>query len=94
MDPATGLIDFDELRKRAKLFRPKMIICGTSAYPRTLDFAKFREIADEVGALLHADIAHISTRFFHQIWNTAIKVFISGNFELNVDKKFKRKNKY
>merc|ERR1711941_177608 len=56
----TGLIDFDELRKQAMLFRPAMILCGASAYPRIVDFAKFREIADEVGALLMADIAHIS----------------------------------
>merc|ERR1711990_1316682 len=56
----TGLIDFDALRAQAMLFRPAMIICGASAYPRTIDFAKFREIADEVGALLTADIAHIS----------------------------------
>merc|ERR1711939_530796 len=56
----TGLIDFDELRKNALVFRPRMIIAGFSAYPRILDFAKFREIADEVGALLMADIAHIS----------------------------------
>merc|ERR1712224_365388 len=55
-----GLIDFDELRKSALLFRPAMIICGASAYPRVVDFAKFREIADEVGAYLMADIAHIS----------------------------------
>merc|ERR1712139_223707 len=58
--PETGLIDFDELRKSALVFRPAMIIAGFSAYPRTLDFGKFREIADEVGALLMADIAHIS----------------------------------
>merc|ERR1712187_1071215 len=56
----TGLIDFDELRKQALVFRPAMILCGASAYPRVIDFAKFREIADEVGALLMADIAHIS----------------------------------
>merc|ERR1712083_225557 len=56
----TGLIDFDELRKQAMLFRPAMILCGAPAYPRVVDFAKFREIADEVGALLMADIAHIS----------------------------------
>merc|ERR1712070_782860 len=54
----TGLIDFDELRKSALVFRPRMIICGASAYPRVIDFAKFREIADEVGAILMADIAH------------------------------------
>merc|ERR1711871_1471166 len=56
----TGLIDFDALRKQALLFRPALIICGASAYPRCLDFAKFREIANECGALLMADIAHIS----------------------------------
>jgi glycine hydroxymethyltransferase len=56
----TGLIDFDELRKSALIFRPAMILCGASAYPRVIDFAKFREIADEVGAFLMADIAHIS----------------------------------
>merc|ERR1712061_874588 len=56
----TGLIDFEELRKQALLFRPSMILCGASAYPRIVDFGKFREIADEVGSLLMADIAHIS----------------------------------
>eukprot|EP00403_Amphidinium_massartii_P040671 CAMPEP_0178433108 /NCGR_PEP_ID=MMETSP0689_2-20121128/32734_1 /TAXON_ID=160604 /ORGANISM="Amphidinium massartii, Strain CS-259" /LENGTH=451 /DNA_ID=CAMNT_0020055123 /DNA_START=62 /DNA_END=1417 /DNA_ORIENTATION=+ len=58
--PETGLIDFVELRKQALLFRPQMILCGASAYPRVIDFGKFREIADEVGAFLMADIAHIS----------------------------------
>merc|ERR1719436_4408 len=58
--PETGLIDFDELRKQALVFRPAMILCGASAYPRIIDFSKFREIADECGALLMADIAHIS----------------------------------
>merc|ERR1712076_119520 len=58
--PETGYINFEELRKNALLFRPALIVCGTSAYPRTVDFAKFREIANEVGALLMADIAHIS----------------------------------
>merc|ERR1719503_230076 len=56
----TGLIDFEELRKSALVFRPAMILCGASAYPRVIDFAKFREICDEVGALLMADIAHFS----------------------------------
>merc|ERR1712100_966849 len=58
--PETGLIDFEALRKTALVFRPAMILCGASAYPRIIDFGKFREIADEVGALLMADIAHIS----------------------------------
>jgi glycine hydroxymethyltransferase len=56
----TGLMDFEELRKTAKVFRPAMIICGASAYPRIVDFAKFKEICDEVDCLLLADIAHIS----------------------------------
>merc|ERR1719197_1058644 len=60
VDAVTGLIDFDALRAQAMLFRPAMIICGASAYPRIVDFAKFREICDEVGALLMADIAHFS----------------------------------
>merc|ERR1712113_1155908 len=58
--PETGLIDFEKLRETALVFRPSMILCGASAYPRVIDFAKFREIADECGALLMADIAHIS----------------------------------
>lgn len=60
VDPVTGLIDFDALRQLALVYRPQMILCGASAYPRVVDFGKFREIADEVGALLMADIAHIS----------------------------------
>merc|ERR1712087_745618 len=58
--PISGLIDFDALRQSALVYRPQMILCGASAYPRIMDFAKFRQIADEVGALLMADIAHIS----------------------------------
>merc|ERR1719195_1089204 len=58
--PETGLIDFEKLRESALVFRPAMILCGASAYPRVIDFSKFREIADEVGAILMADIAHIS----------------------------------
>ncbi|HYP86920.1 MAG TPA: serine hydroxymethyltransferase, partial [Polyangiaceae bacterium] len=53
-------IDFAEVRALAKEHRPKILWAGTTAYPRTLDFAKFREIADEVGAKLCADIAHIA----------------------------------
>jgi glycine hydroxymethyltransferase len=53
-------IDLDEVRKLAREHKPKLIWCGTTAYPRTLDFAGFRSIADEVGAILAADIAHIS----------------------------------
>ena len=56
----TGLVDFDDMLKKAKEFKPKIIICGASAYPRTVEFEKFREIADEVGAFLHGDICHNS----------------------------------
>jgi glycine hydroxymethyltransferase len=54
----TELIDYDEVRDLALEHRPKMIICGATAYPRLIDFAKFREIADEVGAWLMVDAAH------------------------------------
>ena len=56
----TGLIDYDSLEQLADLFKPKMIICGGSAYPREWDYARFRKIADSVGALLMCDMAHIS----------------------------------
>lgn len=56
----TGYIDYDEVMRIAEEVQPKLIICGASAYPRTIDFKKFREIADKVGAYLMADIAHIA----------------------------------
>ena len=56
----TGLVDFDDLLKKAREYKPKLIVCGASAYPRTVEFEKFREIADEVGAFLHGDICHNS----------------------------------
>lgn len=56
----TETIDYDELQKKAEESRPKMIICGASAYPRTIDFARIGEIAQSVGAKLMADIAHIA----------------------------------
>ena len=56
----TGLIDFDEVRRLAKEHRPKMIVCGASAYPRLIEADRFREIADEVGALLVCDMAHFA----------------------------------
>lgn len=58
--PETGLIDFEQLDRDASLFKPAMIICGGSAYPREYNYAKFREIADANGALLMMDMAHIS----------------------------------
>ena len=55
-----GWIDYDRVLDIAKIVKPKLIVCGASAYPRVIDFKKFREIADEVGAILMADIAHIA----------------------------------
>jgi len=58
--PEFERINYDAVMEAAKLHRPKVIMCGYSAYPRTIDFAKFREAADAVGALLVADVAHIA----------------------------------
>ena len=60
VDKETETIDFNEVEDQAKKHRPKLIVVGASAYPRTLDFVKFREIADRVGAVIMADIAHIA----------------------------------
>ena len=60
VNPETEEIDYDEVRRLALEIRPKMIIAGASAYPRFIDFKKFREIADEVGAYLFVDMAHIA----------------------------------
>ena len=60
VDKATGLVDFDEVIKLAREYKPKLIICGGSAYPRFIEFQDFKQIADEVDAYLMADIAHPS----------------------------------
>ncbi|MBQ8151187.1 MAG: serine hydroxymethyltransferase, partial [Firmicutes bacterium] len=60
LDPETERIDYDNVREMALKHKPKLIVAGASAYPREIDFAKFREIADEVGALLMVDMAHIA----------------------------------
>ncbi|MFC1565507.1 serine hydroxymethyltransferase [Candidatus Neomarinimicrobiota bacterium] len=60
VDKETGRVEFDNLIKLAKEHRPKLIICGGSAYPRFIEFEQFRQVADEVGAFLMADIAHPS----------------------------------
>ena len=58
--PETHLIDYDKLQKEAEIFKPQMIVAGFSAYPRDLEYKRFREICDSVGAYLLADICHIS----------------------------------
>jgi glycine hydroxymethyltransferase len=60
LDPNTGLIDYDEIRKLALEHKPKLLIAGHSAYPRLLDFHKFRAIADECGAILFVDMSHFA----------------------------------
>ncbi|KAJ4795041.1 Serine hydroxymethyltransferase [Rhynchospora pubera] len=60
VNAATGYLDYDKLEEKALDFRPKLIICGGSAYPRDWDYARFRSIADKCGALLLCDMAHIS----------------------------------
>ena len=60
LNPQTELIDYDKVRTLALEYKPKVIVAGASAYPRVIDYARFREIADEVGAYLVADIAHVA----------------------------------
>eukprot|EP00897_Mesotaenium_endlicherianum_P005097 jgi/Mesen1/4615/ME000234S03865 len=60
VNPQTGFIDFDKLEEKAMDYRPKILICGGSAYPREWDYARFRQIADKCGAILMCDMAHIS----------------------------------
>ncbi|WP_429841720.1 serine hydroxymethyltransferase [Brevibacillus sp. FIR094] len=60
VDETTHLINYEDVRAKALEHKPKLIVCGASAYPRTIDFAKFREIADEVGAYFMVDMAHIA----------------------------------
>ncbi|MGN0794611.1 MAG: serine hydroxymethyltransferase [Aristaeellaceae bacterium] len=57
---ADGYIDYEDVREKAKTCHPRLIVAGASAYPRTIDFAKLREICDEVGAMMMVDIAHIA----------------------------------
>lgn len=60
IDPVTERIDYDKVREIALECKPQLIVCGASAYPREIDYKRFREIADEVGAYLMADIAHVA----------------------------------
>ncbi|WP_419168844.1 serine hydroxymethyltransferase [Halobacteriovorax sp.] len=60
LNPETEMIDYEDVRRAAQEHKPNVIVAGASAYPRTIDFAKFREIADEVGAYLLVDMAHIA----------------------------------
>ena len=60
LDKKTGLVDYAELERVVPSFRPKLIVAGATAYPRAYDYARMRKICDSVGAILMADMAHIS----------------------------------
>ena len=68
-NPDTGLLDYDEVRRLAREFRPLVIVAGYSAYPRKIDFAKMREIADEVDATLMVDMAHFAGLVAGQVFS-------------------------
>ena len=74
VDKKTEKIDYDDVRRLAKEHRPKLIITGASSYPREIDFSKFGEIAEETGALLMADIAHIGGLVVAKIHNTPVPI--------------------
>lgn len=75
-----GYIDYDKLAETAALFRPKVIICGHSAYPRDLDYKRFREIADSVKAVLLCDMAHISGIVAAKV-SVLFVIFVDQNFK-------------
>lgn len=60
LEPSTQLVDYPTLASQARIFKPRLLICGASAYPREWDYAYLRQIADEHGAWLMSDMAHIS----------------------------------
>ncbi len=68
-DPETGLLNYDEIKKQVEEFQPKLLIAGHSAYPRDLDYKKFREIADSVNAYFMVDMAHVSGLVAAQLQN-------------------------
>lgn len=74
VDRETEQIDYENIRRLAKEIRPKLIIAGASSYPRIIDFKKFREIADETGAYLMADIAHIAGLIAGDVHPTSVGV--------------------
>lgn len=80
VNPETGLIDYDELARSAKLFRPKVIVAGVSCYSRALDYKRFREISNDVGAYLFSDMAHISGLVAAGVFPLYLKIWSHVNF--------------
>lgn len=74
VDTETEMIDYENVRKLAKISKPKLIIAGASSYSRTIDYNKFREIADEVGAFLMADIAHVAGLIAGDVHPTSVGI--------------------
>jgi len=74
VDTETEMIDYENVRKLAKISKPKLIIAGASSYSRIIDYTKFREIADEVGAFLMADIAHVAGLIAGGVYPTSVGI--------------------
>ena len=74
VEKETQMIDYNEVLRKAKEFKPKLIVCGASAYPRIIDFKKFKEIAKEVNAILLADVAHISGLIAAELHPSSVNV--------------------
>lgn len=78
VNPQTGYVDYDKLEEKALDFRPKILICGGSSYPREWDYARFRHIADKCGAFLMCDMAHISGLVAAKVWKlVTLKMLLS-----------------
>lgn len=73
LDQSTGIIDYEELEKQAKIFLPKLLICGASAYPRDYDYARFKDIATAIGAYFMVDMAHFSGLVSSELLNDPFK---------------------
>ena len=80
VNPESGLLDYDVIMQRAKEEQPKLIIAGASAYSRDMDFEKFRAIADEVGAMLLADISHPSGLIAKGVFERSITPLSCGDY--------------
>ena len=80
VNPESGLLDYDVIMQRAKEEQPKLIIAGASAYSRDMDFEKFRAIADEVGAMLLADISHPSGLIAKGVLNDPLPPLSCGDY--------------
>lgn len=84
VNPLTGYIDYDKLEEKALDFRPKILICGGSSYPREWEYARFRMIADKCGAVLMCDMAHISGLVAAKVKTSARVMFSYASLEFSI----------